>query len=56
MILYVLKQNKNRKSPAFGKWFAFPVIEGTAAGRQEREDCRPRHLLTRYQEQRWCCV
>ena len=29
MILYVLKQNKNRKSPAFGKWFAFPVIEET---------------------------
>jgi hypothetical protein len=24
-----LKQNKNRKSPAFGKWFAFPVIEET---------------------------
>ena len=29
MILYVLKQNKNRKSPAFGKWFAYPVIEET---------------------------
>ena len=29
MILYVLKQNKNRNSPAFGKWFAFPVIEET---------------------------
>ena len=29
MILYVLKQNKNWKSPAFGKWFAFPVIEET---------------------------
>ena len=29
MILYVLKQNKNQKSPAFGKWFAFPVIEET---------------------------
>ena len=29
MILYVLKQYKNRKSPAFGKWFAFPVIEET---------------------------
>ena len=29
MILYVLKQNKNSKSAAFGKWFAFPVIEET---------------------------
>ena len=29
MILYVLKQNKNRKSPAFGKYFAYPVIEET---------------------------
>ena len=29
MILYVLKQNKNRKSPAFGKHFAYPVIEET---------------------------
>ena len=29
MILYVLKKNKNSKSAAFGKWFAFPVIEET---------------------------
>ena len=29
MILYVLKQNKNRNSPAFGKYFAYPVIEET---------------------------
>ena len=29
MILYVLKQNKNSKSAAFGKWFAYPVIEET---------------------------
>ena len=29
MILYVLKQNKNSKSLAFGKWYAYPVIEET---------------------------
>ena len=29
MILYVLKKNKNSKSAAFDKWFAFPVIEET---------------------------
>ncbi len=29
MILYLLKQNKNSKSAAYGKFFAFPVIEET---------------------------
>ena len=29
MILYVLKQNKNSSSKAFGKYFAYPVIEET---------------------------
>ena len=29
MILYLLKQNKNMKSTAFGKWYAYPVIEET---------------------------
>jgi len=29
MILYVLKQNKNEKSSAYGKFFAYPVIEET---------------------------
>jgi len=29
MILYVLKQNKNTQSRAYGKWFAYPVIEET---------------------------
>ena len=29
MILYVLKQNKNPKSLAYGKWYAYPVIEET---------------------------
>ena len=29
MIKYVLKQNKNKKSLAFGKWYAFPVVEET---------------------------
>ncbi|MBO6188302.1 MAG: DNA-binding protein [Prevotella sp.] len=29
MILYIVKQNKNSKSLAFGKWYAFPVIEET---------------------------
>ena len=29
MILYVLKQNKNEKSTAYGKWYAYPVIKET---------------------------
>ena len=29
MILYVLKQNKNTLSKAYGKFFAYPVIEET---------------------------
>ena len=29
MIKYVLKQNKNKKSLAFDKWYAFPVVEET---------------------------
>ena len=29
MILYILRKNTNPKSAAFGKWFAFPVIEET---------------------------
>ena len=29
MILYVLKQNKNMSSKAYGKYFAYPVIEET---------------------------
>ena len=29
MIKYVLQQNKNKKSLAFGKWYAFPVVEET---------------------------
>ena len=29
MILYVLKQNKNSKSAAYGKFFAYPVIKET---------------------------
>ena len=29
MILYVLKQNKNSKSAAYGKFFAYPIIEET---------------------------
>jgi len=29
MILYLLKQNKNMKSAAYGKWYAYPVIEET---------------------------
>ena len=29
MIKYVLKQNKNKKSLAFGKWYACPVVEET---------------------------
>ena len=27
MILYILKQNNNEDSPAFGKWYAYPLIE-----------------------------
>ena len=29
MIKYVLKENKNKKSLAFGKWYAFPVPDET---------------------------
>ena len=29
MIKYVVKQNKNEKSLAYGKWYAFPVVEET---------------------------
>ena len=29
MILYILRQNKNSQSAAYGKWFAYPVIEET---------------------------
>ena len=29
MILYVLRQNMNATSPAYGKYFAYPVIEET---------------------------
>ena len=29
MIKYVLKENKNKKSLAFGKWYAFPVADET---------------------------
>ncbi|MBO7568911.1 MAG: DNA-binding protein [Bacteroidaceae bacterium] len=29
MILYILRQNKNQSSLAYGKFFAFPVIEET---------------------------
>ena len=29
MILYLLRQNNNEKSTAFGKYFAYPVIEET---------------------------
>ena len=29
MIKYVVKENKNKKSLAFGKWYAFPVVEET---------------------------
>ena len=29
MIKYVLKQNNNSASAAFGKWYAFPVVEET---------------------------
>ena len=29
MILYVLRQNNNEKSPAYNKFFAYPVIEET---------------------------
>lgn len=27
MIKYVVKENKNKKSPAYGKWYAYPVVE-----------------------------
>ena len=29
MIKYILKQNKNKKSSAFGKYYAYPVVEET---------------------------
>lgn len=29
MIKYVLKKNKNQKSSAYGKWYAYPVVEET---------------------------
>ncbi len=29
MIRYITKQNKNKKSSAFGKWYAYPVVEET---------------------------
>ena len=29
MILYLLRQNKTKDSSAFGKWFAYPVIQET---------------------------
>ena len=29
MILYILRQNKNTSSKAYGLWFAYPVIEET---------------------------
>jgi len=29
MILYILRQNKTKDSSAFGKWFAYPVIQET---------------------------
>lgn len=29
MIRYILKQNKNEASSAFGKWYAYPVVEET---------------------------
>ena len=37
MIKYVLKQNKNRKSNAYGKFYAHPVIEETV-GLEELAD------------------
>jgi predicted histone-like DNA-binding protein len=37
MIKYVLKQNKNRKSNAYGKYYAHPVIEETV-GLEELAD------------------
>lgn len=27
MIKYVLKQNKNSTNAAYGRWYAFPVVE-----------------------------
>lgn len=29
MIKFVVKQNNNKKSSAFGKWYAYPVVEET---------------------------
>ena len=29
MLKYVVEENKNKKSLAFGKWYAFPVVEET---------------------------
>ena len=29
MIRYITKQNNNLESPAYGKWYAYPVIEET---------------------------
>ncbi len=29
MIKYVVKENKNKKSPAYGKWYAYPIVEET---------------------------
>ena len=34
MIKYVLKQNKNATNAAFGRWYAFPVVEQTVNLRQ----------------------
>ena len=29
MIKYILKKNKNKTSSAYGKWYAYPVVEET---------------------------
>lgn len=29
MIMYLLRQNKNEQNSAYGRWFAYPVIEET---------------------------
>lgn len=29
MIKYITKQNKNKKSEAYGKWYAYPVVDET---------------------------
>ena len=34
MIKYILKKNKNTGSPAYGRWYAYPVIEETLNLRQ----------------------